>query len=79
MDGLIGLFQGGGSGRVIVVENMVMAAKSLQGKVGLFEQGAQHRELGRLWNFKLCLWERGVMIMVMDRRTSSDRIFNQTG
>ena len=57
MDGLIGLFQGGGSGRVIVVENMVMAAKSLQGKVGLFEQGAQDRELGRLWNFKLCLWE----------------------
>ena len=39
MDGLIGLFQGGGTGRVIVVENMVMAAKSLQGKVGLFEQG----------------------------------------
>ena len=64
---------------IIVVENMVMAAKSLQGKVGLFEQGgAQDRELGRLWNFKLCLWEVGVMIMVMDRR-SSDRIFNQTG
>ena len=39
MDGLIGLFQGGGSRWVIVVENMVMAAKSLQGKVGLFEQG----------------------------------------
>ena len=39
MDGLIGLFQGGGSGGVIVVENMVMAPKSLQGKVGLFEQG----------------------------------------
>ena len=39
MDGLIGLFQGGGSERVIVVENMVMAPKSLQGKVGLFEQG----------------------------------------
>ena len=56
MDGLIGLFQGCGTERVIVVENMVMAAKSLQGKVGLFEQGAQDRELGRLWNFKLCLW-----------------------
>ena len=56
MDGLIGLFQGGGTGGVIVVENMVMAAKSLQGKVGLFEQD---RELGRLWNFKLCLWEGG--------------------
>ena len=78
MDGLIGLFQGGGSGRVIVVENMVMAPKSLQGKVGLFEQGAQDQELGRLWNFKLCHGEGG-MIMVMDRRTSSDRIFNQTG
>ena len=64
---------------IIVVENMVMAPKSLQGKVGLFEQGGtQDRELGRLWNFKLCLWE-GVRIMVMDRRTSSDRIFNQTG
>ena len=59
MDDLIGLFQGGGSGEIIVVENMVMAPKSLQGKVGLFEQGAQDRELGRLWNFKLCLWEGG--------------------
>ena len=35
---------------IIVVENMVMAPKSLQGKVGLFERD---RERDLLWNFKL--------------------------